>query len=84
YTLESQEKLASIISEHLDIRAMKGLCIGTPTIAAYLHSMNVDTTLLDIDSDIITCYKQVMSKINNVQTVLAYEYDVYREIENQF
>lgn len=84
YTLESQEKLASIISEHLDIRAMKGLCLGTPTIAAYLHSMNVDTTLLDIDSDIINCYKQVMSKINNDQSVFADEYDVYQEINSEY
>jgi dGTPase len=53
YTLESQEQIASVIGENLDLESAKGLCLGTPTVAAYLHTTGAKVTLLDIDSDVI-------------------------------
>lgn len=58
YTLESQEKLISIITDSVDIKSQRGLCIGTPTAAAYLKSMDAEVTLIDIDSDVVECFQR--------------------------
>ena len=79
YTLDSQEKIASTISEYMDLFNSSGLCIGTPTVAAFLSSISAKTTLLDIDGDVISTYKSIFSKNENSCT-----YDVYDDLPNEY
>jgi dGTPase len=79
YTLDSQEKIASTISEYIDLLNSSGLCIGTPTVAAFLRSINAPATLLDVDGDIIDTYKTIFNTSNASRT-----YDVYDELPEEF
>lgn len=57
YTLESQEKIAQkVFSEN---EAANVVCIGTPTIAAALRSLNLDVLFLDIDKDLVDSFREI-------------------------
>lgn len=66
YTLESQEQITSVIGEYVDLESSNGLCLGTPTVAAYLHTTGAKVTLLDVDSDVIeVTKKEFKSELNS-------------------
>lgn len=59
FTLETLEVVAERIHDQVSSKSIKCLCIGVPTVAAYLGSCGVDVTLLDIDDDIISEFKEL-------------------------
>jgi len=77
YTAKSRE---NILTRVLEIKHDRVLCLGTPTIAIILMINNINTTLFDIDGDIIENLK-VYDEYKNFQ---AYKYNVWTDLDKEY